>query len=338
MKTFKQFLSESTLPKKLTVYHGTSSKFTRFDPKMGAQGLIWFTSNKDKILNGTVGAQGKGYIITAEVTINKPAGWEEYHRLGLWELQRGGFDGAILPDEDGKGNFDCFVFKASQVKILKNEKVLKESVVKERWDSSKLEQYIQDNCIEKYSGFLYHGTPPDGLVTMLEDGIMGTPHGELSEDNTFSTSSNPEVLKMFSDGNDYMGLTFKVQDIKVFIVDDILGHLLTRLQGSGISFDFEEDEYEEFCKEHNIPRDKRDFYLPFNFVTNLKGVDAWCYEYAWDRINHPRDRDESEICFIGNDALKYLNESIYDITIADDMFDISEKEKAIEALKEIDKG
>ena len=115
-------INESTDNKKLLVYHGTSSKFNKFDLKKSTQGIIWFTSDKDKIIGGEAGAQGKGYIITAEVNINNPVGWEEYNKLGLWEIKRDGYDGVILPDGNGS-NFDCFVFDPKQIKIIKTEKI-----------------------------------------------------------------------------------------------------------------------------------------------------------------------------------------------------------------------
>lgn len=117
------YLSKSKIrvAKKYTVYHGTSSKFNKFDLNKSTQGIIWFTSDKDKILKGEAGAQGKGYIITAEVDIKNPAGWKEYDKLGLFQLERE-YDGVILPSGDG-GEFDCFVFDPNQVKIIKTEKV-----------------------------------------------------------------------------------------------------------------------------------------------------------------------------------------------------------------------
>jgi len=113
-------LLENVTPTKLVVYHGTNIKFRKFSLKKSVQGLIWFTSKKENIVNGDVGAAGKGIIITAEITFNKPAGWREYSSLGLWELEREGYDGAILPNDRG---FDCFVMSPKQIKMLKAEKI-----------------------------------------------------------------------------------------------------------------------------------------------------------------------------------------------------------------------
>jgi len=105
----------------MVVYHGTDAKFRNFSLQRSTFGTIWFTSDKEKILAGNAGASGKGYIITAEVTINNPAGWDEYEKLMIDQLKSMGFDGAILPDANGQ--FDCFVFSPEQIKILKVEEI-----------------------------------------------------------------------------------------------------------------------------------------------------------------------------------------------------------------------
>jgi len=112
-------LMEIVTGNKFIVYHGTGAKFTKFDLKKATQGIIWFTSDKEEIVSGNVGAQGRGYIITAEVTINNPAGWDEYHNLMLGQLKSEGYDGVILKDTEDK--FNCFVFSPKQVKIIKIE-------------------------------------------------------------------------------------------------------------------------------------------------------------------------------------------------------------------------
>ena len=117
MIKLKSLITENVAP--LVVYHGTGEKFERFSLSKSTQGIIWFTSDKNKILAGEVGAQGKGYIITAEVTINNPAGWDEYDKYMLDQLKHMGYDGAILKNETG---YDCFVFDPRQIKIIEVEK------------------------------------------------------------------------------------------------------------------------------------------------------------------------------------------------------------------------
>lgn len=119
MIKLKSLLTENT--SKLIVYHGTGTDFRKFSISKSTQGIIWFTSNKQKIINKEVGANGHGFLITAEVTINNPAGWNEYDKYLLVQLKQMGYDGVILKDKDGQ--FDCFVFSPNQIKILKKEKI-----------------------------------------------------------------------------------------------------------------------------------------------------------------------------------------------------------------------
>jgi hypothetical protein len=119
MIKLKTLLLENNSP--LIVYHGTDTRFRKFSLRKSAQGIIWFTSDKNKIIAGEVGASGRGYIVTAQVTINNPAGWKEYDKLMLGQLKGMGYDGVILPEKSGQ--FDCFVFSPSQTKILGIEKI-----------------------------------------------------------------------------------------------------------------------------------------------------------------------------------------------------------------------
>ncbi len=96
----------------LVVYHGTNSRFRKFDTKKSL-GVIWFTSDVDKIINREAGAQGNKIILDLYVSIEKPAGWKEYDRLMLEQIDRD-YDGVILPDDDG--HFDGFVWNPKQLK------------------------------------------------------------------------------------------------------------------------------------------------------------------------------------------------------------------------------
>ena len=115
-------LPDSSGSGKYVVYHGTGTAFKKFSLAKSTQGIIWFTSDKNKVLNNETGAESHGYIITAEITLKNPAGWKEYEQLLLFQLKTEKYDGAILPDGNGD-NFDCFVFNPNQIKILKVEKI-----------------------------------------------------------------------------------------------------------------------------------------------------------------------------------------------------------------------
>ena len=125
MIKFRSLLSESA--NKYIGYHGTNVKFRRFSLNMSTQGIIWFTSNKQEIMDGNVGAAGRGYIITAELTIKNPAGWEEYDRYSIGELKGLRYDGVIL-DNTENDDKDYIIFSTSQIKILKTEKIDKMNI------------------------------------------------------------------------------------------------------------------------------------------------------------------------------------------------------------------
>lgn len=97
------------------VYHGTGERFRRF--RKGTQGIIWFTSDRDRILRKDVGAQGHGYIVSLYVDIRNPADWKQYDQLLLAQFKGMKLDGAILPYDGGR-QFDGFVFDPAQTKIV----------------------------------------------------------------------------------------------------------------------------------------------------------------------------------------------------------------------------
>lgn len=101
-------------------YHGTKHKFNKFNLNLATQRIIWFSSSFEKVKSGDVGAQSRGYIAKAELTIKNPANWDQYEKKSLWELQIEGYDGAILPDDD---ETTYFVFSPQQIKILEWIKV-----------------------------------------------------------------------------------------------------------------------------------------------------------------------------------------------------------------------
>lgn len=116
MKNVKQIVAEevkSFLNEKVyKVYHGTNQKFSRFNPKLTAQGIIWFTDSIDSIKKGEHGGNGSQIIMTRYITINNPAGWDEYEKLTLGQLIGRGYDGVILPQGD---KTDYFVFDTKNI-------------------------------------------------------------------------------------------------------------------------------------------------------------------------------------------------------------------------------
>ncbi len=120
---FKSWFGESKVVDEagnpLIVYHGTDKKFSTFKKNKSTMGIFWFTSDKDAVNAGEVGAQGRGNVMDLFAQIKNPAGWTEYDKYGLGELKNLGYDGAILPD--GNGKITGFVFEPGQFKsAIKN--------------------------------------------------------------------------------------------------------------------------------------------------------------------------------------------------------------------------
>lgn len=97
----------------LVAYHGTSKKFKVFNSKYSSQGIFWFTSDKNKISSGESGAAGRDIITPVYLSAKKLAGWDEYQKLGLGQIENLGFDGIKLDD-------DYIVFEPNQIKSVNN--------------------------------------------------------------------------------------------------------------------------------------------------------------------------------------------------------------------------
>lgn len=97
------------------IYHGTDKIFDEFDVKKTGDGSIWFSDSKKSILQGKSGASGKGRVINRFINENdlKLAGWDEYDKYSLGQLQDKGFDGIKLTDD---GITDYQIFKPDKLK------------------------------------------------------------------------------------------------------------------------------------------------------------------------------------------------------------------------------
>jgi len=96
------------------VYHGTNNEFSRFSLDKAVQGIIWFTDSIDSIKNNEHGGQGSKYIMKRKITINNPAGWDEYEKYGISQLKGLGYDGVILSSGDYN---NYIVFNSKQIRV-----------------------------------------------------------------------------------------------------------------------------------------------------------------------------------------------------------------------------
>jgi hypothetical protein len=95
----------------ITAYHGSDAPIRRFDPIYSAQGVLWFSEDKDKILRGESGAVSAKYLIEVLLRVDKTAGWDEYDRYSLAELESLGYDSIHLDD-------DWVIFDPARIKIV----------------------------------------------------------------------------------------------------------------------------------------------------------------------------------------------------------------------------
>lgn len=112
IKLFENFDKDNWI----TVYHGTDSKFEEFDLDKTSEGDIWFTDNKESITKGESGAASSKYIMTRQINLKNPAGWDEYEKYSLQQLREKGFDGVKLPDSD---KIDYIVFDIKSIRKVK---------------------------------------------------------------------------------------------------------------------------------------------------------------------------------------------------------------------------
>lgn len=107
-----------------TMYHFTNDTFNKIDFKKNAQGLFWFTDDKNALDDGNISAPGLRLgkdIITKEMYVNmkKPAGYEEYDKYTIQQLKDRGYDGILF--DDGEGTIIGAVFNNSnQIKNIDN--------------------------------------------------------------------------------------------------------------------------------------------------------------------------------------------------------------------------
>lgn len=110
----KIHLKQVTASQKVRAYHGSDKPIRRFDPSVSTYGQLWFSEDKDKILRGESGAVSSDYLMTVELTVDKTAGWDEYDRLLLEQIQDQGYDSIKLDD-------DWILFDPDRVKVLEIE-------------------------------------------------------------------------------------------------------------------------------------------------------------------------------------------------------------------------
>ena len=100
----------------IIAYHGSKLPVLQFDTR----GIIWFSEDKDKILNGDAGAGYPNYLITVELNVKNTAGYDEYEKYFLDQLEQEGYDSVYFEN-------DWIIFSPDSIKILSTEKINKKA-------------------------------------------------------------------------------------------------------------------------------------------------------------------------------------------------------------------
>jgi hypothetical protein len=127
------------------VYHGTDKQFTKFDP---SKGHIWFTDNKNAIIDPKigVGASGKGFIVERIMPKNLKLATPEYaDNYFTDQLIAEGYDGVFYPGikSEGTGNF-YQIFDAKKFENLQEKVGIKsQSQLEQIWEKANKKSPIQ---------------------------------------------------------------------------------------------------------------------------------------------------------------------------------------------------
>ena len=106
---WRQFLKEEK--RVVTAYHGSNVPIKKFSLDHGAQGVMWFAEDKDKIKRGESGANSSKYIMTVELDVENTTGWDDYDEKYLLQIKAEGFDSILLDD-------DWIIFDPARVKVV----------------------------------------------------------------------------------------------------------------------------------------------------------------------------------------------------------------------------
>jgi len=103
-----------------TLWHVSNQRFRKFDPRMTAQGILWFAKDRDDLLKNLHGASIRTsvpvYVYEVATKVKNPAGWDEYDKYMLDQIEQIGFDSIDLGD-------DVIVFDPKNVRIVNVEEV-----------------------------------------------------------------------------------------------------------------------------------------------------------------------------------------------------------------------
>jgi len=120
LENWRGFLKEDK--RVVTAYHGSNVEIKNFSRDHGAQGVMWFSEDRDKIIRGESGALSSKYIMKVELNVDRTTGWQDYDKKYLKQIEDEGYDSIQLDD-------DWIVFDPARVKVvgIENRDNLKEA-------------------------------------------------------------------------------------------------------------------------------------------------------------------------------------------------------------------
>jgi hypothetical protein len=154
MESWRKFNEEE---KTVIAYHGSNVPIENFSRDLGAQGVMWFSEDKDKVLQGESGACSSKYIMKVELTTDKTAGWDEYDKLYLKQIEDEGFD-SIKLDEN------WVMFDPRRIKVIDVEEPtcsLNEGITDVVYHKTTLHQAAEIMQSNKLMTSVAFGTPSD---------------------------------------------------------------------------------------------------------------------------------------------------------------------------------
>jgi len=108
MKIYR--ISQNISEKTIRAFHGTNKPFDKFDRNFSAQGVFWFSEDIELIKNEESGAVSSKYIASVDLRVNNVAGWDDYDRKFLDQIEQEGFDSVKLDQY-------WIIFDSNRIKI-----------------------------------------------------------------------------------------------------------------------------------------------------------------------------------------------------------------------------
>jgi len=92
-------------------YHGSGVVVREIDRGKTVDGTFWFSEDIGKIERGESGAAGVRWIMEVELDVGKVAGWEEYDRYMLDQIEDMGYNSVKLDD-------DWIMFDPERIRVV----------------------------------------------------------------------------------------------------------------------------------------------------------------------------------------------------------------------------